>query len=237
MFARALSVRSSLAARTLVSSRSGLAALPSALQQKRHFHNSIYRRAEEEKKKVESTPEQEKNVQKFIVDFAEAQKEKEKLANPPEEPNVSDIIEQYGKVTFFGALAAVLVTKEVLILDPELLLAMETLCVATCAYVMTGNQLREDIADEEEEQNTHFTDSVDFMKSMIGQYKQIVEVGQVKPEVLTEYLGEYKAAIQEHAAYQTVLPQHEAQKKRCWTLLELSRLRKRMRPWKHGTLK
>merc|ERR1719203_2737793 len=38
----------------------------------------------------------------------------------------------------------------------------------------------------------------------------VQQTNQGKPEVLTEYLGEFKEAITKHAEYQSVLPKHAA---------------------------
>lgn len=120
------------------------------------------------------------------------------------------IIAKYGTIPFFGMAAAILVTKEVFILDAEWLLAMETAAFAMTGYVLIGDSINKYCEKEDEAKTAQFNAANDFLKTMLDQYKTVLMTAQHKPEVLKEYLGEYKAAAQSYAAYETVVPRHKA---------------------------
>lgn len=172
MFSRAVSVRSSLAARSLLTS-----ARPAVVGvQSKGFKTSPA------------------------------------LQNTTSAPGPNSIIEKYGAVPFFGALAAVAITKEVFIIDAEFLLACEVGAFATTCYVLAGDSFNKMAEEEDAQKSKQFTEANDFALEMLGQYKMVQQVNQAKPEVLKQYLGELKASQVAHAAYQTVVPKHAARK-------------------------
>lgn len=120
------------------------------------------------------------------------------------------IIAKYGTIPFFGMAAAILVTKEVFILDAEWLLAMETAAFAMTGYVLIGDSVNKMVEADDKAKTDQFNAANDFLKTMLDQYKTVLMTAQHKPEVLREYLGEYKAAATEFAKYQTVVPKHQA---------------------------
>jgi hypothetical protein len=181
MFGRALSVRSSLAARSLFTSARPAVALQSKLET-RGFKTSPALQN----------------------------------ANSALEP--TGVIQKYGSLPFWGALAAVAVTKEVLIIDAEFLLACEVGAFALSMYVLAGDSFNKFAEEDDAQQTKQFTEASDFALEMLGQYKMMQQVNQAKPEVLKEYLGEFKAATAAHAKYQTVLPKHAARKAALATL-------------------
>lgn len=193
MFARALSVRSSLVARSLFTSPKVIgAALPSKFQDCRNFNSSS-----------------------ALKNAAAANVSKE------EHPGPAAIIDKYGALTFWGMVATIAVTKEVFIIDAEFLLAMEIGAFATTAYVLTGNQVQDWAAETTKEEDTKFNEANDFMLTMLDQYKTVQQLNQGKPAVLEAYLGEFKDTTKAHAVYETVLPQHTARAKVLATLESL----------------
>lgn len=132
------------------------------------------------------------------------------------------IIAKYGSIPFFGMAAAILVTKEIFILDAEWLLAMETAAFAMTGYVLIGDAANKWVEDDNKVQSDKFNAANDFLGAMLDQYKMVMMTAQHKPEVLKEYLGEYTAAAKAHAQYQTVLPKHKA---RAQVLASLEALR------------
>ena len=54
---------------------------------------------------------------------------------------MADLINKYGKSTFWGMFAAILVSKEVFILDAEFMLACEIGAFVLTGYVLTGDTL------------------------------------------------------------------------------------------------
>jgi len=132
------------------------------------------------------------------------------VAEEKEAPGPSDIVDKYGALTFWGMVASIVVTKEVFVIDAEFLLALEVGAFALAGYVMTGDQVDKWSKDEDDKATSQFNDANDFMLTMLNQYKTVQEVNQFEPAVLKQYLGEYKEALVENAAYQTVLPKHEA---------------------------
>lgn len=191
MFARSLSVRSSLLARSLFTTPkvSGIVALPSKFEAVRNFNSSS-----------------------ALKNAAAADASKE------EHPGPSAIIDKYGALTFWGMVATIAVTKEVFILDAEFLLALEIGAFATTTYVMAGNTVQDWAKETTAEEEKKFNEANDFMLTMLDQYKAVQQMNQSKPEVLEQYLGEFKDTVKAYAAYETVLPQHAARAKVIATL-------------------
>lgn len=126
-------------------------------------------------------------------------------------PGPSAIIEKYGgALTFWGMIASIAVTKEVFILDAEFLLATEIAAFALATYVMAGDSVEKFCADQSKTEKDKFEDSYEFLATMLTQYKSSQQTNQLKPEILQQYLGEFKTAIAANAAYETVLPKHKA---------------------------
>jgi len=180
MFSRALSVRSSLAARNLFrATPKTLAPLTSRFS--RDFNSSSYL-----KQATGATP------------------AATEVSDPP------SIIQKYGASTFWGMLAAVAVSKEVFILDAEWLLSLEITAFATMAYVMTGNEVTKWSDGLNKTKQDKFNAANDFLLEMLDQYKMVQATAKNKPDVLAQYLAEYKKSLEEHAIYQTVAPKHTA---------------------------
>lgn len=117
---------------------------------------------------------------------------------------------KYGTLGFWGGLAAILVTKEVFILNAEFLLSLEIAAFAGTAYVLTGDTIDKMSREMDQKKTEQFEGANEFLLEMINQYKTVQLAAQNKPEVVEQYLTEYKRSIEAHAAYQTVLPQHAA---------------------------
>lgn len=183
MFARALSVRSNLLARSLFTSPkfTGIAALPTKFEAVRNFNSSS-----------------------ALKNAAAADASKEVAPGP------SEIIDKYGAVTFWGMVATIAISKEVFIIDAEFLLAMEIGAFALATYVMAGNSVQDWAAETTADEDKKFNEANDFMLTMLNQYKTVQQLNQSKPAVLEQYLGEYKDTIKAYAAYETVVPQHAA---------------------------
>lgn len=120
------------------------------------------------------------------------------------------IIDKYGAVSFWGMLGAILVTKEIYVIDAETLLACQILSVAGTFYVLTGDSVNKWSEDEDKAVTKKFHEANDFMLDMFKNYKDTQVSIQDKPAVCADYLTEFKEAITENAAYKTVLPKHAA---------------------------
>lgn len=121
-----------------------------------------------------------------------------------------DIIQKYGSTTFLGCFAAILVSKEMFILDAEFLLSCEVGLFALTGYVLTGDTLEKMSEEQDKAQVDTFNDANDFMLEMINQYKSVQETSKNKPAVMQQYLESYKASLVAQAAAQTLAPQHDA---------------------------
>lgn len=121
-----------------------------------------------------------------------------------------DAITKYGSTAFWGALAAILVSKEVYIINAETLLAAEIIAFVGTAYVLTGDTIDKMSREQDQKKTDQFADANDFMLEMFNQYKTTEASAQNTPAVLEEYLKEYKEAVVQHAAHETVVPQHAA---------------------------
>jgi hypothetical protein len=120
------------------------------------------------------------------------------------------IVQKWGAPTFWGAFAAILVSKEIFILDAEFLLSCEIGLFALTGYVLTGDTFDKWSEEQDKAQIDKFTDASDFMLEMFTQYKGVQQVAQNKPAVIEAYLDAYKAANVENAVFQTVRPAHAA---------------------------
>lgn len=129
---------------------------------------------------------------------------------PPGIVPEDSIIAKYGTIPFFGMGAAILITKEIFIIDAEWLLAMETAAFAMTGYVLIGDSLNKHCADEDAATKAKFDSANDFLTGMLDQYKLVQTTAQSKPAVLAAYMKEYEGAAQEFASYQTVVPKHKA---------------------------
>lgn len=127
--------------------------------------------------------------------------------------NPAEIVSKYGTTTFVGMVAAILVSKEIFILDAEFLLSLEIGAFAMTAYVLTGDTINKMSEEQDATATKQFNGANDFMIEMFNQYKMVQSTVQNKPEVMKQYAAEYKQAIEAHAAYSTVKPQHEARAK------------------------
>jgi len=121
-----------------------------------------------------------------------------------------DIINKYGSTTFLGCFAAIMVTKEMFILDAEFLLSCEVGLFALTGYVLTGDTLEKMSEEQDKKEVDTFNDANDFMLEMINQYKSVQMTSKNKPEVMQAYLAAYKASLIAQAEAQTIAPQHVA---------------------------
>lgn len=122
----------------------------------------------------------------------------------------TNVIQKWGAPTFWGAFAAILVSKEIFILDAEFLLSAEIGLFALTGYVLTGDTFEKWSEAQDKEKVDKFNDANDFMIEMFNQYKTVQSVSQNKPEVMEAYLAAYKAALVDNAAFQTAKPKHAA---------------------------
>jgi hypothetical protein len=127
-----------------------------------------------------------------------------------ENGDVADLINKYGKSTFWGMFAAILVSKEVFIIDAEFMLACEIGAFVLTGYVLTGDTLNKMSEEQDKATVAKFEAANDFMIEMFTQYKMVNSTLQNKPAVMKQYAEEYKSAIEAHAAYQTIKPAHAA---------------------------
>jgi len=127
-----------------------------------------------------------------------------------EYPTISEAIEKYGAGTFWGMFAAIIVSKEVFILDAEFMLACEIAAFVVTGYVLTGDTITKMSEDQDKATTDRFMQANDFMIEMFNQYKMINSTLQNKPAVMKQYAQEYQTAIEAHAAYQTIKPAHAA---------------------------
>lgn len=131
------------------------------------------------------------------------------------------IIAKYGSLPFFGGIASILIGKELYMLDAEFLLALEVGAFATAAYIMIGDTHQKWCDEKDAKAKKQFEESHDFTLECIHQYKLKQSALMNKPIVMEQYLNEYKAATEAYAAYQTVLPKHEAYQKMMSTLNDI----------------
>ena len=120
------------------------------------------------------------------------------------------IIKKYGSTTFWGMFAAILVSKEIYILDAEFLLSCEVGLFALTGYVLTGDTLEKWSEEQDKEKSDRFNDASDFMLEMFNQYRTVQGTASSKPVVVEQYLKAYKSAMEEHAAFQSIKPAHAA---------------------------
>lgn len=124
--------------------------------------------------------------------------------------NPAQIIDKYGATTFWGMVAAIMISKEMYILDAEFMLSLEIGAFVMTGYVLTGDTINKMSEEWDAKTTEKFNGANDFMIEMFNQYKMVQGVVQNKPAVLQQYATEYKEAIVAQAAFQTVKPQHEA---------------------------
>jgi len=124
--------------------------------------------------------------------------------------NPAEVIDKYGATTFWGMVAAIMISKEMFILDAEFLLSVEIAAFVMTGYVLTGDSIEKMSKEWDDKTTAKFNGANDFMLEMFNQYKMVQGVTQNKPAVLKQYHDEYKTAIEAHAAFMTVKPQHEA---------------------------
>lgn len=124
--------------------------------------------------------------------------------------NPAEIIDKYGATTFWGMVAAIMISKEMYILDAEFMLSLEIGAFVMTGYVLTGDTINKMSEEWDQKTTDKFNGANDFMIEMFNQYKMVQGVVQNKPAVLEQYGAEYKEAIVAHAAFQTAKPRHEA---------------------------
>jgi len=123
-----------------------------------------------------------------------------------------------GLAPFAGSLFAIAATKEILLLDAELLLGVCTLSVFTGIYVAIGNQIKDTLNDTLTYVHTWFGDVHDCAITACGLYKaeQAAKLGA--GPVWKQYLTEYKDVMTAHSEAMALKPQHLAREKVLATL-------------------
>jgi len=118
-----------------------------------------------------------------------------------------------GAYPFFGAVAAIALTKEILLIDAELMLGGALLSVFTALYLAVGNRYKEEAMAGFNYFQDWFKDAHDVAITACELYKaeQAAKLGA--GPVMQQYLEEYKAVMTAHAAAMALKPQHQAREK------------------------
>lgn len=120
------------------------------------------------------------------------------------------VIDQYGAIPFFGLLATALISKEVLIFNEEVLLAMNTAAVAVTAYVGVGDKLDKIFDAERTADNNRYHDSFNAVVEQIELYKSIEAKKLEKVQVIKDLCAESKEVNAAYLKYLDIKVRHEA---------------------------
>jgi len=99
------------------------------------------------------------------------------------------------------------VTKEILRVNEEILLAVNWALVITCGYVVAGDQVADLYRQAEAEDKKFWTDATEFELALVEEAIKINEVAVAKPEVIETYLKQYQEASVGYEHAQRLLAQ------------------------------
>jgi uncharacterized coiled-coil protein SlyX len=140
-------------------------------------------------------------------------------------PTEPGLIERWGGwLPLSGMLAAIAVSKELLLVDGELLLGIGSTTAMLGYYLAIGNLFTEYMQEQSNKEKAFFDDAHEMTLALLGHYKASQEALATMPTVLKEYAQEYKDAVQRHARAMALKPQLEAREK---TVAALTALRNR----------
>jgi len=134
-------------------------------------------------------------------------------------PTEPGLIERWGGwLPVSGMLGAALVSKEILLLDPELLLGSISLTAMMIYYLAIGNTAAEFFKERAAKEKELWDDANDMLLTLLTQYKNAQKTRLDTPEVLRQYAKEYSDALKKHATAMTLRPQLAAREKLVTTL-------------------
>jgi len=147
------------------------------------------------------------------------------VAKQPFEPG---IVDKYGGyVPFFAGLTAIGITKEILLIDAELLLAACLTSVYVGIYVAVGDSVKKAAKGGLDSLYSWWHDMHDAAIAGIGIYKAEQKAKLDAGAVLKQYLDEYKEVMNLHSEAMALKPQHAAREK-VLASLEAIRTRERL---------
>jgi len=137
-------------------------------------------------------------------------------------PTEPGLIERWGGwLPVSGMLGAALVSKEILLLDPELLLGSISLTAMMIYYLAIGNSAAEFFKERTAKEKELWNDAHDMLLALLTQYKNFQKTKMDAPDVLRQYAKEYSDALKRHAQAMTLRPQLAAREKLLATLATL----------------
>ena len=135
----------------------------------------------------------------------------EELAKKPFEPG---LLNQWGGVApFIGALGAIAVTKEILLLDAEMLLAVSMTGVYIAIYLAIGDSVHNVVKGRFDNAVSWFSDAHDAAIAGCGFYKAEQKAKLDAEQCWKQYLDEYKDVMKAHAEAMAIKPRHVAREK------------------------
>jgi hypothetical protein len=132
-----------------------------------------------------------------------------------------------GAVPFLGAITAIGLTKEILLIDPELLLAAHIGFTFVGVYLIIGDSFKNAMKGAQNRVFEVFYDMHDAAVAGVGHYKVEQRAKLDAGGCWEEYLQEYKGVMTLHAEAMALKPQHAAREK-VLAALEAIRARERM---------
>jgi hypothetical protein len=147
------------------------------------------------------------------------------VAKQPFEPGLID--KWGGYLPFLGGLTAIGLTKEILLIDAELLLAGCLTTVYVGIYIAVGDSLKKSLKGGMDKLQDFWNDVHDGAIAGVGFYKAEQKAKLDAGAVLRQYLDEYKDVMTIHAGAMALKPQHAAREK-VLASLEAIRTRERL---------
>lgn len=120
------------------------------------------------------------------------------------------VIDHYGAIPFVGLLATALITKEVFIFDEAALLALNTMAVATTAYIGIGNSADKFFEAERTKDNDRYHDSFNAVLEQVNLYKSIEAKKLQKVGVVRDLCKESRETNAAYMKFLEVKVRHEA---------------------------
>lgn len=138
-------------------------------------------------------------------------KAREEVAKVPFEPG---LLNQWGGVApFVAAVSAIAITKEILLIDAEMLLGASMTAVYVAMYLAIGDTVKKTLKGGYDNIVSWFRDGHDAAIAGCNFYKAEQKAKLEAENCWKEYLAEYKEVMAAHAQAMALKPQHIAREK------------------------
>jgi len=128
-------------------------------------------------------------------------------ALPAEEVKEPSFMSKYGWYPVTALTGAIIVSKEMIRFNDEILLVVNCGLVALALYIGVGDLVSKEAASAISAETKYYQDAADFELALIEEAIKINDASVAKPEIMENYLKQYEAASTHYQKAQKLLVQ------------------------------